>query len=122
MLYKIALQSDDNAPVSPEAPAYVVHSMAPSPSHEVTSCRIKISDFSSAFMVGHEPKYASTTLPESPPEALLDEKLTFSMDIWSLRCTLFDIVGDGPLLSAFRGEGGLIGDMVETLGPLPGLW
>ncbi|MCJ1342843.1 hypothetical protein MMC31_001032 [Peltigera leucophlebia] len=100
----MALHCADNAPIGPEAPSYVVHSMAPIPSHEVTSCRIKISDFSSAVIVGHESKYASTTLPVTPPEALFDEELTFSMDIWSLGCTLFDVVGDGPLLSAFGDE------------------
>ncbi|MCJ1344628.1 hypothetical protein MMC31_002831 [Peltigera leucophlebia] len=74
MPYKMVLHRADNAPIGPEAPSYVVHSMAPIPSHEITSCRIKISDLSSAFMVGHEPKYASTTLPVTPPEALFEEK------------------------------------------------
>lgn len=73
-------------------------------------------------MVGHEPKYASTTLLMTPTGALFDEKLTISMDMWSLGCTLFEIVGDGSLLSAFEGEDYLIEEMVELLGALPGLW
>lgn len=117
----MALHRADNAPIGPEAPSYVVHSMAPIPSNEITSCRIKISDFSSAFMVGHEPNYASTTFPVIPPEALFEEKLTISMDIWSLGCTLFEIVGDTSLLSSF-GRDNFIEDMVELLGPLPGPW
>ena len=120
--YKIALHRADNAPIGPEAPSYLVHSMPPIPSNEITSCQIKISDFSSAFMVGHEPKYASTTLPVTPPEAFFDEKLTISMDIWSLGCTLFEIVGVGPLFWTFAGKDGFIRDMVDVLGPLPGPW
>ncbi|MCJ1347005.1 hypothetical protein MMC31_005225 [Peltigera leucophlebia] len=118
----MALHRADNAPIGLEASSYVVHSMALIPSHEIASCRIKISDFSSAFMVGHEPKYAITTLPVTPPEALFEEKLTISMDIWSLGCKLYDIVSDGSLLSAFGGKDYLIEDLVKLLGPLPRPW
>ena len=120
--YKIALHRADNAPIGPEAPSYLVHSMPPIPANEVTSCQIKISDFSSAFMIGQEPKYAGSTLPVIPPEAFFDEKLTISMDIWSLGCTLFEIVGVGPLFWTFAGKEGIISDMVDVLGPLPGPW
>lgn len=95
--------------------------MAPIPCHEITSCRVKISsDFTSAFLAGHEPK--STTLTVTPPEALFDEKLTFSMDVWSLGCTLYEIVSDEALWSAFGGMDYLIKNMVDLLGPLHGPW
>ena len=96
--------------------------MAPIPSDEITSCGIKIPDFSSAFMVGHEPKYVKNTLLVTPPEALFDENLTISIDLWFLRCTLFEIVGAGRLFWNFGGEDNLIKDMVHVLGPLPGPW
>lgn len=84
MPYKITLHRADHAPIGPEAPSYLVHSMAPIPSDEITSCRIKISGFSSAFMVCHKPKYGRTTLLVTPPEALFDEKLAISIDVCCL--------------------------------------
>lgn len=120
--HRLVLHRADNAPIGPEAPLYLVYPMAPIPCHEITSCRIKISDFSSAFMVGQEPEYASTTLPVTPPEALFDEKLTTSMDVWTLGCSLYEIVSDEALLSAFGGVNYLIKNMVNLLGPLPGPW
>lgn len=120
--YKLVLHRADNAPIGPEAPSYLVYSMAPVPSSEITSCRVKISDFSSAFIVGHEPKSASTTLPVTPPEALFDEKLSISMDVWSLGCTLYEIMSDRGLLSASGGKDELIRNVVDLLGPLPGPW
>ena len=103
----MALHRADNAPIGPEAPSYVVYSMVPIPSNEITSCQIKISDFSSAFMVGHEPKYASTTFPVTPPEALFEEKLTISMDIWSLGCYALRNCGRYVSIVIFRGQGRL---------------
>lgn len=121
---KIALQRKDKAPIGPEAPSYLVHPMVTSlPSYEVTDCRVKISDFSSAFMDSNGSKDVGSSLLVTPPEALFDEALTFSMDIWSLGCTLYSILGDGSLFfSLFGTKDNLIEDMVAVLGPLPGPW
>lgn len=87
MPYKIAIHRADNRPTGPEAPSYLFLSMPPIHFDEITSCQIKISDFSSAIRVGHEPNYAITTFLITPPEAFFDEKMTISMEIWSLGCT-----------------------------------
>lgn len=93
------------------------------PSHELTDCQVKISDFGSAFMVGHEPKNNdSTTVTTSvaSPEFVFGEKLTLPIDIWSLGCTLYQIVSSQPLFYCFLGgEDEHIEKMVELLGPLP---
>ena len=44
------------------------------------------------------------------------------MDIWSLGCTLYDIVSDASLLSAFGGKDYLIEDVVKLLSLLLEPW
>lgn len=124
MPYKVALVRTDNAPIGPEAPSYIVHPMRTGiPCDEVTDCQVKISDFGSAFIVGHEPEYGETTIPMTPPEVIFNQKLTSSMDIWSLGCTLYDILGSGGLFSSFFGHfHALVGCMVRALGPIPQPW
>ncbi|MCJ1343707.1 hypothetical protein MMC31_001903 [Peltigera leucophlebia] len=124
MPYKVALVRTDNAPIGPEAPSYIVHPMRTGiPCDEVTDCQVKISDFGSAFIVGHEPEYGETTIPMTPPEVIFNQKLTLSMDIWSLGCTLYDILGSGGLFSSFFGHfHALVGCMVRALGPIPEPW
>lgn len=88
------------------------------PSYEFTDCRAKIADFSSAFLVGHEPKNVRITLLIAPFGALFDEKLTFSMNIWSfLRHRGWWSSTFSFLISG--GRDGLIEDTAVVLGPLP---
>ena len=127
MPIKIDLHRADGAPIGPEAPSYVVAPMCTSlPSHELTDCQVKISDFGSAFMVGHEPENNENTTVAAivaSPEFLFREKLTLPIDIWSLGCTLYEIVSSQPLFILLGGKDEHIEDMVELLGPLPGpLW
>lgn len=125
MPVKIDLHRADGAPIGPEAPPYVVIAMCTLvPSHELTDCQVKISDFGSAFMVGHEPKKndnATVTLSVASPEFVLGEKLTLPIDIWSLGCTLYQIVSSQPLFYSVLGgdDDEHIEKMVNLLGPLP---
>ena len=93
------------------------------PSYEATDCRVRISDFSSAFMVNHVSKDVGIGLLVTPPEALFDETLTLSTDIWSLGFTLYSIVGDRSVsFTLFGSKDNLVEDMVVVLGPLLGPW
>ena len=124
---KIDLHRADGALIGPEAPSYVVVAMCTFlPSHELTDCQVKISDFGSAFIVGHEPKNnenTTVTTIVASPEFVFGEKLTLPIDIWSLGCTLYQIVSSQPLFFLLGGQDEHIENMVKLLGPLPGpLW
>ncbi|OKP11832.1 hypothetical protein PENSUB_2698 [Penicillium subrubescens] len=66
--------------------------------------RIILSDFGEAFSPAQETRYDShTPLLIRPPEARFEpnKPLTFSSDIWTLACTIWDIIAQRPLFEGF---------------------
>lgn len=118
---KVALHRKDKAPIGPEAPSYLIHSIVTSvPSYEVTDCRVKISGFRSVFMVSHKFKDMRLSLLVTPPDPIFDGTLAFSMDLWSLGCTFYSIVGNWSLsFILFGSKDNFVEGMVIVLGPLP---
>jgi serine/threonine-protein kinase SRPK3 len=97
------------------------------PSNELTLGRdkIMISDFGESFNPQTLSKRFSKTLPLlQPPETRFsDEPLSFPFDIWTLTCTIWEILGHRPLLEAyFASAGRVTKEQVEVFGKLPPEW
>lgn len=113
----------DNGSLGPEVPSY---SIFPAdmvvPADQVQDGRIRISDFGEAFLT-NPPKTLHTPTLLLPPETLFLENLGPPADIWTLACTLFEILGERALFEAFiPNKDDLIAEMVSTLGKLPRRW
>ncbi|KAF3491902.1 uncharacterized protein GIQ15_01419 [Arthroderma uncinatum] len=122
----------DGAPLDPGVPSQVVIPAwlgLGSDELTLTNCQIAIVDFGEAY----DPlvtKRTSTHTPIilAPPEArFLDsengEYLSFSSDIWSLACVIWQLFGDGPLFQTFAGTWEeLTIEHVEVFGKLPDRW
>ncbi|KAL5356013.1 kinase-like domain-containing protein [Aspergillus floccosus] len=88
--------------------------------------RILLSDFGEAFFPAQEEKFEShTPLLIRPPEARFEptKPLNFSSDIWTLACTIFDILAQRPLFEGFlTNEDDMTCQQIDALGPLPAEW
>lgn len=88
--------------------------------------RMILSDFGEAFSPAREMKYEShTPLLIRPPEARFEptKPLTFSSDIWTLACTIWDIISQKPLFEGFlTNEDDMTCQQIDALGLLPTEW
>ncbi|KAE8368145.1 kinase-like domain-containing protein [Aspergillus caelatus] len=88
--------------------------------------RILLSDFGEAFSPAKEEKFEShTPLLIRPSEARFEptKSLTFSSDIWSLACTIWDIVAQKTLFEGIMtNEDDMTCLQIGLLGPLPTEW
>ncbi|GKZ31863.1 hypothetical protein AbraIFM66950_000774 [Aspergillus brasiliensis] len=95
------------------------------PQHGVKP-KICLSDFGEAFCPAHEQKFGShTPLLVRPPEARFEptQPLDFSSDIWTLACTIWDIMGQRTLFEGLlTNDDDMTSQQVELLGSLPSEW
>ncbi len=124
---KTRMRRLDGGPVGPQVPPY---SVAPAQtlmvSGEVTEPRILISDFGEAWVYDQtQPKEdLHTPVLYLPPETTFaKEALGFPADVWTLACSIYEIMGERPLFEGFMPDrDDIISEMVSTLGPLPQHW
>ncbi|RAH62719.1 kinase-like protein [Aspergillus piperis CBS 112811] len=107
-------------PIQSCAPAHAIIPMnlIIVPSDQVVNCRVKITDFgSSSFFFGKEPLELHTPTALLPPEAFFQEPpITPAADIWTLGCTLYDILGERPLSETWADDpDDVIGEMRPKL-------
>ncbi|KAJ0418768.1 hypothetical protein BJY00DRAFT_287341 [Aspergillus carlsbadensis] len=93
----------------------------------VAEAKILLSDFGESFCVQEEDKFEShTPSVNRAPEARFQagvKPLSFPSDIWSLACTIWDIVGQSPLFEGFLSrEDDITREHVDALGILPQEW
>ncbi|PWY89710.1 kinase-like protein [Aspergillus sclerotioniger CBS 115572] len=84
-----------------------------------------LSDFGEAFAPAKENKFDShTPLVYRAPEARFEAKpLSFPSDIWSLACSIWDIIAESPLFEGFLAtEDDMTCEHVDALGVLPSEW
>ena len=92
-------------------------------SEDIVDARVVVSDFGEAFFQGGEPKELRTPILLLPPEAFFHEPLGPAVDLWTLGCTLYEILGERPLFEGFMpDQDHVLAEMVSTLGHLPKPW
>ncbi|KAJ5084580.1 hypothetical protein NUU61_009159 [Penicillium alfredii] len=87
--------------------------------------KVMLSDFGESFNPHKTLRFSSKTLPLlQPPEARFsDEPLSFASDIWTLACTIWEVLGQRPLFDAFFPNADRVtAEQVEVLGVLPPEW
>lgn len=117
----------DGGALEPNAPPHAIFPMTQNmQGHQVHDPQILISDFGTSFLVKQTPSPTLyTPALYCPPEAFFGEPLVAPMaaDIWTLGLTLYEVLGERPLFETLaRDRDDIIGEMVNTLGPLPERW
>lgn len=125
--WKTTIRRVDDAPLGPGVPPYTVMPAATVVSSaEVTDPRILISDFGQSWIYDPtQPKEdLETPVIYLPPETTFaKEALGFPADVWSLGCSIYEIMGERPLFEWFMTDRpAAIAEMVSCLGPLPQHW
>lgn len=121
----------DRKPLSAGVPTHVVGpARLGIRSDQITSIYLPImlSDFGSSYYPSRIKRTNAHTLPYLvPPEIFfLNEQkdkypLSFSSDIWTLACTIFEIIGSWGPFDTFGGTD-ILEDQVNVLGKLPDQW
>lgn len=124
---KLPVERYDGQKVDPEAPRYCVPpALIGEPCDEIseTDAHINISDFGEAFFPGESIKELHTPILLLPPEFIFNEQpITSAVDIWTLGCTLFDLLGRRRLFEGcLPDENDTVAEMISTLGPIPARW
>lgn len=124
---RLPVQRLDQRPVGPEAPQYCVPPAAiVQVAEEVREAEIVIGDFGEAFTCDSDPRSditLRTPILLLPPESIFGEPLNQAVDIWTGACTLYETLGERPLLEGFMpDEDHALAEMISALGPLPQRW
>ncbi|KAL8824482.1 MAG: hypothetical protein Q9170_008140 [Blastenia crenularia] len=110
----------DGNPLDNTVPPYTVVPMRTAIACEdVTDANILIADFGEAYLANNESRpRLNTPVLLCPPEALLGKGIIgMPADIWTLACTLFEVLGKSTLFEAFGGDPDtVVKEMVSALG------
>ena len=124
--FKTEIERIDGAPLGVECPAY---SVAPAnlviSSDEVSDPRIMLSEFGEAWINDTDTwDDLNTPVLYSPPEVTFaKESIGYPADVWTLGCTVYEILGDGALFEGFLSDRDfIIAEIVSTMGLLSQQW
>ncbi|OJI88158.1 hypothetical protein ABZX51_009210 [Aspergillus tubingensis] len=129
--YHIPISRTDNSnhPIHPHAPTHAIIPMnliIPTTHLSTSNINIKITDFGTSYLFTNPPSPETLNTPTIllPPEAIFHDPITSAADIWTLGCTLYDILGDRPLFEPWSDTPeDVIWEMVSMLGgELPERW
>ncbi|KAJ5142661.1 kinase-like protein [Penicillium bovifimosum] len=119
----------DGNPLPPGVPSHgIVPIWLGKASEKITlsDTRVLLTDFGEAFFPSEEPKHESRTpLVIRPPEVRFEpnDPLSFPSDIWTLACSIWDIVSQRPIFEWwFVTEDYITREHVDILGVLPPEW
>ncbi|KAL8724109.1 MAG: hypothetical protein Q9181_006980 [Wetmoreana brouardii] len=123
---RLAIERIDRAPLDAEVPSHAVIPLWSAVACEdITQAEVTITDFSEAYVAGGASRERlNTPLLLCPPEMLL-EKGTISMpaDIWTLGCTLVNIVGKKALFEGWAPDNDdVMAELVSAFGKPPDSW
>lgn len=122
-----AVRHVDKSPVGEQAPKYVVEPFQARRLSDAGLVReeILLIDFGQAFFADRKPAdyTPATQIYYLAPEAYFDKQVGFASDVWSLGCTLYEIVTGDCLFDVFFADADLtLKEVVSTLGKLPEPW
>jgi serine/threonine-protein kinase SRPK3 len=116
----------DGIATGPKVPSYsVMPTQLVTPSDEISDPRIMISDIGEAWLSDTETREElQTPVLFLPPETTFAKDLIGKpADVWSLDCTLYEILGERPLFEGFMPDkDDIIAEIVSSLGLLPQQW
>ncbi|KAL1860745.1 hypothetical protein VTK73DRAFT_7190 [Phialemonium thermophilum] len=119
----------DQSPLGPGVPPYVVPPLwlgIASDKITVDEAKILLGDFGVAFRPSEEPRFQSQApLVIRPPEAFFEPtvSLSFGSDIWSLGCTLFELLAHRSLIDGILApQDEITAQQVHLQGRLPPEW
>ncbi|KAL4995612.1 kinase-like domain-containing protein [Aspergillus recurvatus] len=105
----------DGKDLSPDIPCHAIVPVWLGKASEKLSlpeAKILLSDFGESFSPSDVARFESGNTP-----------LSYPADIWSLACTIWDIIGQSPLFEGFlAGEDDMTCEHVDALGILPPEW
>lgn len=119
------IRRTDGEDPRPLAPPHAIYPLRfDMPAHKMVDPEILIIDYGTSFTVSEQPSSNSyPPAPHLPPEALFNESITKAADIWTLGASLYEILGERPLLETFSWDrDAIIGEMDRSLGRLPLRW
>lgn len=123
---KLPVERTDRAPLDKSVPSHLIPPLVTAIACEdVTDASIIIADFGEAYMDCTESRQRlNTPLIFCPPEMLLNKgTLGMPADIWTLACTLVEIIGAGTLFEGwFPDEDDVMAEIVSALGKPPEPW
>jgi len=119
----------DNCPLPNGVPAHVAVPVWLGKGSEdlsLSEAQIMVTDYGESFMPATTVRHYSNA-PDLlvPPEAHFEpqESLSFPADIWTLACTIWEIIGQRPLFEGFHPSADwVIKENVDCLGKLPPQW
>ncbi|CAI7588455.1 unnamed protein product [Penicillium bialowiezense] len=124
-----AIRRFDGQPLSPYIPSRAVLPIwlgEASDKLKLSDAKVLLSDFGEAFSPTKQQRFKShTPLVGRPPEARFEphKPLSFPSDIWSLGCSLWNIIGQNSLFDGmFATEDSITCEQVDALGILPLEW
>ncbi|KAF5019605.1 hypothetical protein F66182_8391 [Fusarium sp. NRRL 66182] len=118
------LPLDENAPKNAVLPVWLGQK---SEDVALEDAKILLGDFGESYLPSQEKRqYSNAPVRYRAPESQFPDvcqSLSFSSDIWSLGCLLWNVVGQRPLFDAWRlSEDDLLQDQIDLLGEIPEEW
>ncbi|MCJ1253632.1 hypothetical protein MMC24_001444 [Lignoscripta atroalba] len=113
----------DRKPLGHEVPRYLV-SPASFPTEALSSNPyVKLTDLGEAFVDHDRPETLHCPLVYRAPEVIFNDVWDCQVDIWSMGCTIFElVVGYPPFDNLQPNKDRLIQQMAESIGTLPEKW
>lgn len=120
---RLPIERLDGNPNGPEVPEYCVPpAFIFESSEEIVDSQIIITDFGEAFFQNEKREELHAPMLLVPPEIFFGDGGP-PIDVWTLGCTLYEILGERPLFEGFMlDKDHMLAEMVSTLGDLPKHW
>ncbi|KAG7413893.1 SRSF protein kinase 3 [Fusarium oxysporum f. sp. rapae] len=118
------LPLDENAPRNAVLPIWLGQK---SEDVALADAKILLGDFGESYLPSQEKRqYSNAPIRYRAPETQFPDvcqPLSFSSDIWSLGCLLWNVVGQRPLFDAWTlSEDDILQDQIDLLGEIPEEW